>query len=560
MRLLKIIFSFTFFLITFSSNSDAQNRLNKIPQIIERFNAGDVSADEALIEMRALDGNGQIYKCATPIHAFAHKNRSKISPLLQSRMQSVGSTPAMATYISPLGKFEFTYETTGSNAVPTTDDNTNGIPDYVERAAQSADFSYQKQVQELGFPDPIVIGTTYKVSFRDMNFYGLTEVDISSPAGTRIVLENDFVGFAGNDDPEGDQYGALKATMAHEFKHAIQYEQNNFSGDSDKWAEMDATMLEEVTYDEVNDYYNYLDGFARNPFNNPSITVIPGSYEDVTWALFFSEYYDELFWTDVWKRMEDSVSDLALLVAVRREIEARGDNFNAVLSELYLWHYSSGMNSISGYGFDEAANYPTPDIEMDFQGVGADSVNDASISRFASHYYEVVPGSENGQVTINLEYENPTMQLGLQVYFKNGSSAQKNYTSNETGSATIFTPYFWDDAEKVGLVFTNTDFNEGNSYSFVVTSEVPDKIILAQNYPNPFNPQTIIPIRLKEDDFVRLEVFDYTGRLVSKVFEGQLSAGSYEFPYDASNLASGVYFYRLLSGGKKMFKAMTVIK
>ncbi|MEP1151162.1 MAG: MXAN_6640 family putative metalloprotease [Balneola sp.] len=560
MRLLKSFFSVTVLLIVVTSALEAQDRRERIPQILEQFDDGAITANEAFTRMNVVFQNGAIHKCATPIHIFAHKHHSEISPSLLSSMEKAKISSAASTYISPSGKFEFTYETTGDDAVPADDANSNGIPDYVERAAQAADFSHQKQIQELGFPDPIVVGTSYKVSFRDMGFYGFVEEDISSPAGTRMVLENDFVGFASNDDPEGNQYGALKVTVAHEFKHAIQYKQNSFEGDSDNWAEMDATLLEEVTYDEVNDYYNYLDGFANNPFNNPGSTVIEGSYEDITWALFFSEYYDELFWTDVWKRIEDSVTDLALLVAVKREVEARGDDFDSVLSNLYLWHYSSGINSIAGYGFDEAPNYPDADIEMEFQGVDAAEVTDASISRFASHYYEVEPAFEDGQVTINMEYEDPTMQLGMHVYFKNGASEQRNYTANETGSDNIFTPYFWDDIEKIGLVFTNTDFNTSNTYSFKVSSEVPDRIILSQNYPNPFNPQTIIPIKLKEENLVTLEVFDNIGRRVATIFEGQLSAGSYEFSYDASNLASGVYLYKLVAGKETKFKKMAVIK
>ena len=560
MRLLKIISSFTFLSIVLSQALSAQFTPDRIPRILERFSDGLLTANEAIIEMKALSETGQLYKCATPIHAFAHQHKSEISPSLLSEIQKNKSSSAASTYLSPSGKFEFTYETTGQHAVPTDDANTNGIPDYVERAAQSADYSYQKQVHELGFPDPIVLGTTYKISFRDMSFYGLTETDVSSPSGTRIILENDFEGFAENDDPEGDQYGALKVTMAHEFKHAIQYKQNNFSGDSDKWAEMDATLLEEVTYDEVNDYYNYLNGLANNPFNNSGVTVIPGSYEDITWALFFSEYFDEMFWTGVWERIDESLNDLEFLVAVQREVEEKGENFDAVLSQLYLWHYSSGNNTVTGYGFEEAENYPNPAIEMNFDSLEEVEVEDTNILKLSSHYYELIPNLKSDQIKIDLDYEQSSLHIGVHIYFKDGSSDQKIYVLNESGNETIYTPYFGDEIRKIALVFVNTDSEQGNIYSFKASSEPAGKIIVSQNYPNPFNPQTIIPIRLKEDGYTRLEIFDYNGRLVSKVFDGALSQGLHEFTFDASNLASGVYLYKVSSGGVNKIKKMSVIK
>ncbi len=560
MRLYKIFFSITAFLILLSSEVDAQGSPKDFNQIIAQFNNGLLSANDASLQMKALFEGDGIYKCGTPIQSFVYKHRNEISTKWFEEQKNKSS---LASYISASGKFELTYETTGGDAVPTADTNTNGVPDYVERAAEAADFSYQKQIQELGFPDPIPSGATYNLSFRDFGFYGATRTDNSQAAGTRIIIENDFDGFPPNDDPEGDQYGALKVTIAHELKHAIQYVQNDFSGDSDQWAEMDATMLEEVTYDEVNDYYNYLDGSEDNPFNNPGVSVIPGfnqvNYEDVTWALFFSEFYDELFWTDVWKRIEDSTTDLALLVAVKREVEKRGDDFGRVLSELYLWHYSSGVNAVAGYGFDEAVNYPNPRIEAQYLNVSEAFIDSVSISRFASNYYEILSSNEDGQVSLHLESEIPFIQLGVNVFFKNGTSNQRFYMTDESGEANIFMPYNWRSIDKVGLVITNTQFNEGNIYTFRASSETPDRIELAQNYPNPFDLDTIISVTLKTENRIKLEVYDYTGRFISKIFEGTLSAGSYEIPFNASNLASGVYLYKLETGGKSKFRTMTII-
>lgn len=89
---------------------------------------------------------------------------------------------------------------------------------------------------------------------------------------------------------------------------------------------------------------------------------------------------------------------------------------------------------------------------------------------------------------------------------------------------------------------------------------IPDKYLLSQNYPNPFNPATNINFSLPAAGNVKLVVFDMTGREVAVLVNGQYSAGNYKVDYDASELASGVYFYRLETDGFTDVKKMMLIK
>jgi Lysophospholipase L1 and related esterases len=75
-----------------------------------------------------------------------------------------------------------------------------------------------------------------------------------------------------------------------------------------------------------------------------------------------------------------------------------------------------------------------------------------------------------------------------------------------------------------------------------------DGYVLGQNYPNPFNPATTISFSFPTQSFVSLKVFDALGREVSILLSEQLSAGTYLRQWDATGLASGVYFYRLQAG------------
>ncbi|MEL6443774.1 MAG: DUF4331 family protein [Bacteroidota bacterium] len=75
---------------------------------------------------------------------------------------------------------------------------------------------------------------------------------------------------------------------------------------------------------------------------------------------------------------------------------------------------------------------------------------------------------------------------------------------------------------------------------------VPDGFILEQNYPNPFTPSTTISYRVPEAGDVRLDVFDVQGRLVRTLVSERMARGTYEVDWDAQDLASGTYVYRLM--------------
>ncbi len=91
-------------------------------------------------------------------------------------------------------------------------------------------------------------------------------------------------------------------------------------------------------------------------------------------------------------------------------------------------------------------------------------------------------------------------------------------------------------------------------------SEIPEQTRLLQNYPNPFNPSTLISFELQETAFVELSIYDMNGRLVNELVNTTYSAGTHSVNFNASGLASGVYYYRLNTGGEIFTKKMTLIK
>lgn len=89
---------------------------------------------------------------------------------------------------------------------------------------------------------------------------------------------------------------------------------------------------------------------------------------------------------------------------------------------------------------------------------------------------------------------------------------------------------------------------------------VPAEFSLMQNYPNPFNPNTIISYDLKKYADVKLAVYDILGKEIKVLVNRKQSAGTYEVRFDGTNLASGVYFYKLTAGDFTGTKKMVLVK
>ncbi len=87
-----------------------------------------------------------------------------------------------------------------------------------------------------------------------------------------------------------------------------------------------------------------------------------------------------------------------------------------------------------------------------------------------------------------------------------------------------------------------------------------DRFALDQNYPNPFNPSTTIRYTLARRGQVSLDVYNVVGELVRNLVRGTQEAGSYQLRFDGSNLASGVYFCRLVAGGAVQTKRLMLLR
>jgi hypothetical protein len=229
---------------------------------------------------------------------------------------------------------------------------------------------------------------------------------------------------------------------------------------------------------------------------------------------------------------------------------------------------------------------------------------DASVTDLDSNHYHKLTNASRfttvGPVVVN-HYEIPQISSSsfqLKIFLKNegltatATDISINISSNDTNITTItpntllfgnITPGQIDPSNGVYYVSTQTnplgmsiDFtvdisSDGwefwsDSFSVVVSGilaenkNIPKEYRLSQNYPNPFNPSTTIEFDLPKTSEVGLKIFNILGEEVAMLVSDRLSAGSYSYEWDASNLASGVYLYRLQAGDYVETRKMVLMR
>jgi hypothetical protein len=111
-----------------------------------------------------------------------------------------------------------------------------------------------------------------------------------------------------------------------------------------------------------------------------------------------------------------------------------------------------------------------------------------------------------------------------------------------------------------------SDFSEARSFSTLFVgiddedSQLPTEFSLEQNYPNPFNPETIIEYKISNTTPVSITVYDLVGREIAVLVNEVKQPGNYLVNFNGENIASGVYFYKMIAGDFSFVKKMNLLK
>ena len=231
-----------------------------------------------------------------------------------------------------------------------------------------------------------------------------------------------------------------------------------------------------------------------------------------------------------------------------------------------------GGDSVSNYVNDqvwgpsrqyghEGGNYQLLDESIDIDGTANDVLYRSSLNRVAGYKIRLVPGFYNlslmfsdnhysspGDRIFDITIEDSLWFDDLDVIEEVGSMAAHEVLFERIlvsdGTLDI---YF--SAEVYGLGYSNAGpFLNGLEVvldeALSVSLSIPDKFHLRKPYPNPFNNTLTIPIEIGKEEFVRVDIFDISGKKVETIFNDVLYSGSYELRWDSAFNASGMYIVR----------------
>jgi len=263
----------------------------------------------------------------------------------------------------------------------------------------------------------------------------------------------------------------------------------------------------------------------------------------------------------------------------------RGSNNNF----LFWVHLGSWLNSglsttvtTVGEWYHVAGVYDGSEIKLYVNGVlEASSAHSGPMSTTNDNFYIGVDATTwveffNGSVEELSVWSKALTESQIQTVMNNSLSAAY-YQTNDSGLVAYWK---FDELEDLGVNSDGADdvrdlsvngnhidlegdaFIEpgGPTNVEVLSNEVPTEFSLNQNYPNPFNPITTINFSIQEASYVSLKIFNSLGEEVETLVAEELSAGNFNYDWNAKGFASGIYFYKLQTENFFETKKMILLK
>lgn len=225
-----------------------------------------------------------------------------------------------------------------------------------------------------------------------------------------------------------------------------------------------------------------------------------------------------------------------------------GLNWNSFSIVLNGDFYSvSFINEFTGYTSSTRAVYKTTNFGISWDSVGRVTPLDIDVT------------------SIEFCNEN-TGWAGTQYQIYKTTNGGKNWLiQNSTLPGVVYSLWSYNDSlvwgcGNGGRIWHTIRGGDTITHVNQISLIVPNNFELKQNFPNPFNPTTKIEFSITENEIYKLEVFDIRGSKVEEIFNERLSRGSYQIIYQAFNLTSGIYIYKLSSVKFSQSKKFLLIK
>jgi len=346
---MKLFFSlFSFFLL--AQSLIAQTKYDSPQSVFSQFQ-NMFSREE---EQKPYDQYNPPDKCGTWIHLYIREHWNEFSFEQQKQYEKLTSLQTFDED-TVIGYFHVYYYTSGINAAKIVNDNGDSIGTamaYAESVASYFNHSLEIEVHSLGYRSPPFTPLTIQIQ-------NLSGVYGDADPFTKIIrIDNDFSNYS----TKG--LNAAKVTAAHELHHILQF-QYSLSAPS-SFMELTSVWMEDVVYDDVNDYYFYL----RSPsghFANPSISFTTANraieYSRGIWGKFL----EKKFFNDsgtvnigrlVMRRTWENIgSGMDVLPAIDSALQTVGSSLADAFKDFSYWSLFIGKNADTVRYYTEGKNY-----------------------------------------------------------------------------------------------------------------------------------------------------------------------------------------------------------
>jgi len=535
----------------------------------------------------------------TPVISTAKPARGHVCPTLDETAQLAARTAKetvfTSSHLSPGGKFIVRYDTAGVNAPPMASLDGDSISDFVQLAAHVAD-SVLHEYALMGYDTHLNVPGRYPIEMLNLSMYGG-----AWPSPPKLQIDNDFA------ETKYQTRGAdaLRVTVAHELFHAVQFQYTSgmtYYGTIGWWMEMTATFMEEVMYDHVNDYYQYLDPtgwgvYAPSIFEEPgkgiyyfSGTIYP--YGGSIFPIYLMKRYGRKTALDV---IYDTfhVRKVTSTTPIVESIQAQiGLPIEEILAEFWVWNYFTGVRARDDFGFPEAASYRPAPLDPDAYAEAAaahtiESIADSGVvsglvgaAPLGAALIRIVPDGSLGGIRATL-YDSTDGDWSWRIAVADEYGVRRfpetpTPYDNRRRTITIGGDN-WTNATDIVLVGTNGVTGGGEQLftfelefdatltNIAVGDVLPDRVSLGLNTPNPFNPSTTIPFSLSASGRAEIGVYSVAGQLVRTLIDTDMQAGDHAVVWDGRDssgrpAASGVYLVQLTSATGRDVRRITLAR
>jgi hypothetical protein len=628
----KFVF-LVFILVVFQTAGAEEQKLSQAyeQELIERvkgvfsFQAGAEAAERPI--------------CATPIFLEVKANWERLSARTRKMLQQDVERPTYSyteyTYDTPDGHFKIHYVRDGDNAVynPHVDQNVNGHPDWVDTVAMVLEHVWDTEITALEYRQPPSDGwypgtednggdDKYDVYLLNLTggtpqYLGYTKGELFLPgsltsATSHIALDNDYIGYVG--PIPHTQFEWLEVTAAHEFFHAVQmgydgaeYEDAPFRP---YWMEMSAVWMEEMVYDDVNDYLGYLRFFYDYPewslktFSDDNSDKALHPYGSCVWPIYLSERrypsvpngFDNTIIRDIWQRCEEVPGNNAIYnpggeSATDGALAARGASFEEVFREFTVWNYFTGDRARTESYYSEGEDFPQMKVDDLHRHTTYPVFSPSGPNHpenLGSNYVVFVPDAQLDTGGVRIEFN------GHEGDFVVSAVGYKSYPhapfdTSFIGVAKIYDWMAYDEVVMIPAVVTRSpddywiyDYQAFHDSSLTGDYIPPEEDRVLQNYPNPFvikieSDRTFFPFILSSPSRVRIDVFNLSGERIRTIrpqrditlsreeYTDLASLRELDLFWDGRNeegeyVSSGVYLYRFRTDRATEVKKIAVIR